>query len=76
MRGVDAPERRGETIQAGNLSRNVAYRFLTEAREIIIVSYMDRRSFTRWIADVYVDGDDLAKILIDAGCAVEDNRGN
>lgn len=70
LRGADTPElRNATTMQAGNEATHYAHKLLTEAREIVIVSHRDRRSFTRWIADVYVDGSSLADLLVFAGHA-------
>jgi endonuclease YncB( thermonuclease family) len=47
----------------------MASTLLTGAQEIVIESFRDRRSFARWVADVYVDGESLGGLLMAAGHA-------
>lgn len=70
LRGVDTPERRGETKEAGNASTLVAEDLLKAANTIVIVTHKDRRSFTRWVADVWLDGVNLADTLVERGAGV------
>ncbi|MGI8624186.1 MAG: thermonuclease family protein [Solirubrobacteraceae bacterium] len=69
LRGVNTPEITGETKPAGLVAQIAAEEFLRSG-SIVIVTYKDRRSFTRWIADVFVDGSSVADHLLDAGVAV------
>lgn len=69
LRGVNTPEVTGETRPAGLAATTVADEFLRSG-SIVIETYKDRRSFTRWVADVYVDGVSVAEHLLDAKVAV------
>ena len=66
VRGVNAPELRTEE---GERAREWAVQFL-HLGKIVVETYRDRRSFERWVADVYVDGEPLADALIEAGHGV------
>lgn len=68
LRGADAPER-GE--EGWSDSQAVTQTILEEASEIVVESYKDQQSFERWVCDVWVDGRELAALLIEAGAATE-----
>lgn len=67
LRAVNAPELHAA---GGAAARDYANGVLTAAKEIVVESYKDERSFERWICDVYVDGEDLGDVLVAAGMAV------
>jgi micrococcal nuclease len=64
LNGYDAPELREPR---GQEARAFAELLLKEAREIVIETYKDQRSFERWIGDVYLDGVNIAERLIAEG---------
>jgi micrococcal nuclease len=49
----DAPEM---FTPEGHAAKMRAEGLLQEAKQIVIESYKDARSFERWVADVYIDG--------------------
>ncbi len=64
LRGVDTPEL---PTQEGASARAFALSALSGAQKIVIESVKDKRSFARWVADVYVDGEHLGGLLRAAG---------
>lgn len=54
---------------AGEAAKVRADVMLRGADEIVVESYHDRRSFARWVADVYIDGVLLGAQLEQAGLA-------
>lgn len=70
--GIDAPELRGKCDAEKQLARK-AKQFTVEAlrsAKVIELRDIDRGKYFRIVADVYVDGENLAKQLIDSGLAV------
>lgn len=67
VRGVDTPER-GEP----NWAEARAYlASLLSDHELVIESYHDRRSFERWVCDVYLPtGENIADVIIARGLGV------
>lgn len=63
VRGVNTPEQN----ETGGDAATAYVRELIEGKPIIVESYRDRRSFERWVCDVYVDGRMLAETIILAG---------
>lgn len=57
----------------GELARMWADTFLAGGA-IVVESYHDRRSFARWIADVYVDGEHIGPWLEAKGLALPGAR--
>ncbi len=69
IRGINTPEVSGATKDAGLAATKAADEFLCSG-PIVIVTYKDHRSFTRWVADLYVDQVSIAEHLLAAGVAV------
>jgi endonuclease YncB( thermonuclease family) len=67
VRGYNAPEMTGVDRARGTLARATAVLFLSNAKVIVVETYKDTQSFSRWIGDVYVDGVSIAQLLTDAG---------
>ncbi len=66
LRGVNAPEHDA----AGGADATASARWhLSRAKEIVVESHKDERSFERWVCDVYVDSESLADKLVAAGHA-------
>lgn len=62
LRGFDAPER-GTPSAEGYAERA---RKAMEGRLLVVQTYRDRRSFARWVGDVYADGVSVAETLAGA----------
>jgi endonuclease YncB( thermonuclease family) len=60
--------------QMGQKARDAVIEIFDNATDILVVSYHDRMSFARWMADVYVDGQSLGELLHVAGLAEVMNR--
>ena len=75
--GVDTPERRGGDAYTKDLARKA--RLYTEKRLLsakkIILKNIRRGKYFRLVADVYVDGENLAKELIRVGLGKEYHGG-
>ena len=70
LRGIDSPELRGETRVAGLVARDYL-RGLVHGKSVMIRSYKAGK-YGRWIADIYLDGeeDSVNEMMIHAGHAV------
>lgn len=66
VRGLNTPEQNEE----GGDAATQFVRELIDGLPVVVESYRDRRSFERWVADVYVGGRPLADIVIEAGHGV------
>jgi len=70
VRGVDTAEMRGGTESTKALARDAkgfTAAFLEGAESIIVRTAKDpKRSFTRWVGDIFADGESLAEALIAA----------
>ena len=53
----------------GKLAQKIAEHALTQAKQILIETVKDEQTFYRWLARVYVDGQDIGEILHAAGLA-------
>ncbi len=42
---------------------------LVSGHAVVVETYRDQRSFSRWVADVYVDGNSLGELLAAEGLA-------
>lgn len=60
IRGFDAPEL---NTPEGVLAQAKAHTILNAARVVHVRSYKDQQSFSRWIADVFVDGVDFVQCM-------------
>lgn len=82
IRGIDAPEVRGEERDRGNaaalfleellLPANVLWDHDDERkpRMLVVKTWRDRQSFARWIVDLYLeDGRDVGMMMVEAGHA-------
>lgn len=87
LRGVNAPEMVGETADAGTAAREFLRGLVTVEvlahtdviplavrKPLLLESYKDRRSFERWVCDVWVEDDgaiaSVGDIMVKAGHAV------
>lgn len=70
LRGVDTPELpTPEGLRARDAAVALLLRGMTPG--VVVESYKDRRSFERWVCDVWLsDGRSLASVLVDAGFGV------
>lgn len=70
LRGVWCPELREP---GGQEAREFVARLLAptpyieERPPVVVQSFRDRRSFARWVADVYIEGESVADLIIKAG---------
>lgn len=60
VRGVDAPELHTD---AGDAAKAAVVKFFESQPAIVVATYRDVRSFERWVADVYLNGDLFATWL-------------
>lgn len=67
--GINSPEIKGATKVQGMISRDYAEDFLMSAEYIEIRTERDM-SFTRYLGDIYVDGENLATHMASNGYAV------
>lgn len=71
LRGLDAPELRGDTLPAARAARDALLGMLRQARRIDLVDYVHYGgAYNRELATVLADGVDVAAALIAAGHAV------
>jgi len=72
VRGIDTPEIRGSQCEQERRNAREAKRFvegyLSKAQRINLIN-VERGKYFRLIADVEVDGQNLAQLLLDAGLA-------
>ena len=76
VRGIDAPEIRGECPReesAAIAARDAARAFLRQGD--VVLRNIGRDKYFRLLADVYVDGESLAGYLLDQGMAREYSGG-
>jgi len=69
LRGVDTPEMRGKCPAEKVLARE-AKAFVEGAlgrAKLVVIANLSRGSFFRVVADVYLDGESLGKMLLDLG---------
>lgn len=76
---IDAPEKRGDTYEAGIASRDYlnsrVSTALAEKRPVFIKSYKPygaytRDKFGRWLCEIFVDGVNVNQEMIEMGLAV------
>ncbi len=68
--GVDTPELRGETIDAGMLARD-ALRALVLGKQVTITTFKDKQEkYGRYLADIDIDGINVSEWLVTNGYAV------
>lgn len=67
LMGIDTPEVRGETKAAG-LAASAALREKIEGKELFVRTYAPDK-YGRWLATLFVDGEDINQWLIDNGFA-------
>lgn len=76
--GINAPEPKGQTKEAGKAA-TACLTSLLKGKSIIIRTVKGKDggdrddSFGRWLGVVYVDGLDVNKSMLEKGCAVVDN---
>ena len=69
VKGVDTPEIRGKCaseVEAALAARDFTRAYLSSAKEILLTE-VGKDRYDRVLAVVLVDGNDLAKVLIDSG---------
>lgn len=74
--GINAPEMKGDSKDAGTISRdwlrNVMYTALETNKDIIIKTKRDEKEkYGRWLAEVFIDGININEQLVAEGLAVE-----
>lgn len=67
VRGIDCPEK---DTEAGVLAKEFASTVLTGPGPVTLQSFKDRRSFERWVCDVWVGDRLFADIMVSEGHAV------
>lgn len=73
LKGINTPELRGETLEAGIAARD-ALRGLILGREVIINTYLDRGDkYGRLLGVIYAEGVNVNQWLVMNGYAVEYN---
>lgn len=63
VRNLNTPEQN----ETGGDAATAFVHELIEGKAVVIQSYKDRRSFERWVCDVWVGGRSLAELVIQAG---------
>lgn len=77
--GINSPEPRGETEQAGKAATECLSKLIV-GKTIIIRTVKGKDggdrddSFGRWLGVVYLDGLDINNLMLEKGCAVTDAR--
>lgn len=73
LNGIDTPEIRGKCEAEKQLARAAKQFTVTKLRnaKVIELRNMDRGKYFRIVADVYVDGEELSKLLISNNHAVK-----
>lgn len=66
--GINTPEIRGGNITSkvkAKMVRDIVHKKLKEAKSIVVTTQKDKRgSFSRYLAKVVVDGEDLSEFLL------------
>ncbi len=65
LHGVDCPEMPTDEGKAAT----AFVRALLTNSPVLVQTYRDQRTFARWVADVWIDGQSLAEVLVAAGHA-------
>lgn len=68
LHGWNCPELSDQS-GSGITARDKANELLHAAKEILVESFKDERSFERWVCDVYIDGNNLGQALWRLGFA-------
>jgi endonuclease YncB( thermonuclease family) len=66
--GWDCPELKEKL---GLTARDAAATLLRQAKSVIVETVKDEQTFNRWLAHVYVDGQDLGELLAAKGLATK-----
>lgn len=70
--GIDTPEIRGDERQEGLKSRDYVRDRLENANNIILKTYKDKKGkYGRWLAEIFVDGENLNHTLVGLGLATK-----
>ena len=64
LRGVNCPE---ANTDEGKAARTFVVELIGRAVPLVVETYKDRRTFARWVADVWVGDDPLKDLIIAAG---------
>lgn len=69
--GIDAPEMTKEERPAGELARTALVEILARATDgWISVESLGRDKYGRWVANLAVGADDVARLMVESGHAV------
>jgi len=71
--GIDAPEKRGATVEAGRAARDYLIGLLMPGGQPVplIVTFEKGKSFDRWLGRLYFeDGQNIEAMIVQAGHAV------
>lgn len=66
--GINAPEKKGETKDAGLAARDFVAQMLPVGKKVELDVYKQEK-YGRWLAIVYVDGVNLNDLLVEKGFA-------
>lgn len=75
LQGVNAAEIDGPTKTEGYIAKDYVTDLFSEYNNQIVIRTKYKRSFTRWVGDVFINGFNLAEHLLVEGYAVVDKRG-
>ena len=71
LKGIDAPELRGETREAGLVSRDFLRQLILN-KEVQIVTFKDKKGkYGRYITDIYIGGYSVNELMLNNGMAVK-----
>lgn len=69
--GINAPEMRGEEKTQGTISRDALSARIMD-KDIKIITYKDKKGkYGRWLAEIFLDGENLNEWLLNEGYAVK-----
>lgn len=72
--GINTPEITGAEKPEGLRAKKYVEEFFTAHENVAIIQTQYRRTFTRWVGDIFVDGINVADHLILQGHGVEMKR--
>lgn len=71
LSGIDTPEMNGPNKQAGLAARDYLKELLVD-KKFLVKTYKDKKEkYGRYLAEIFVDGKDVATMLREAGYAVD-----
>ena len=70
--GIDAPEIKGVTHDAGIITRDYVRQRLSATPDILLYTYKDKKEkYGRWLADIYIREEKLNQTLLNRNLAIE-----